>query len=99
MALRQLTLAMRAALELLGLSDGGQPVAELGHLRAAALVRAGLTSADVDAAMARRVAARQAGDYAAGDAIREELSAKGISLQDGPGGSMAWRPAPLVDSS
>lgn len=97
-ALRQLATAMRAALDMLGLSDGGKPGAELEHLRAAALVRAGLTSADIDAAIARRVAARQAGDYAAGDAIRLELAAKGIALQDGAGGSMTWRPQVVTDN-
>ena len=97
-ALRQLATAMRAALDMLGLSDGGKPGAELEHLRAAALVRAGLKSADIDAAIARRVAARQAGDYAAGDAIRLALAAKGIALQDGAGGSMTWRPQVVTDN-
>ena len=84
---------MRRALDMLGLSDGGQPLTQLAPLRQAALQRAGLTAADVEAAMARRIAARQAGDYAAGDTIRMELSAKGIALQDNPDGTMTWRPA------
>ena len=92
-ALRQLVHAMRLALDMLGLSDGGQPLTELAPLRLAALQRAGLSPADVDAAMARRLAARQAGDYAEGDTIRLELSAKGIALQDNPDGTMTWRPA------
>jgi cysteinyl-tRNA synthetase len=92
-ALRQLVHAMRLALDMLGLSDAAQPLAELAPLRLAALQRAGLSPADVDAAMARRLAARQAGDYAAGDTIRMELAAKGIALQDNPDGTMTWRPA------
>lgn len=73
-----------------GLADGGKPEGQLSALRAAALARAGITEAEVAAAIEARKAARAAGDYAASDRVREELAAKGVGLQDGS--AVAWRP-------
>ena len=94
-ALRALASALRDALDALGLSDGGAPATELAALRVAALARAGLTDADVAAQIEARRAARAAGDYAAGDAIRDALAARGVALMDGVSadGSTVWRPA------
>lgn len=49
-------------------------------------------AAEVEAAIAERLAARKAKDFARADAIRKELADKGIILEDGPKGT-TWRRA------
>jgi len=48
------------------------------------------TDAEVDAAITERDAARRAGDYARADALRVDLAARGILLEDTPAGTV-WR--------
>jgi len=51
---------------------------------------AGLTDAQIQALIDRRVAARKAKDWATADRIRDELQAAGILLEDGAAGT-TWR--------
>jgi cysteinyl-tRNA synthetase len=51
-----------------------------------------LSGDDIDALIEKRNAARAAKDFAAADAIRDELAAAGIQIEDGPGGTI-WRKA------
>ena len=46
--------------------------------------------AEIDAMITARNEARAARDFAAADAIRDELASAGILLEDGPGGT-SWR--------
>ena len=50
----------------------------------------GLDDAAIDALIAERVEARAAKDFARSDAIRDELAADGVILEDGAGGT-TWR--------
>jgi cysteinyl-tRNA synthetase len=65
-------------------------------LRAESRAQANLSDADirsrVGAAIAERTAARNARDFTRADAIRSDLAAEGIVLEDGPGGT-TWRRA------
>jgi cysteinyl-tRNA synthetase len=53
--------------------------------------RQGGGDASVDAAIAARLAARRARNWAEADRIRDELKAQGIILEDRPDGSTDWR--------
>jgi cysteinyl-tRNA synthetase len=62
----------------LGLELGGAPAAT------------GEDDAEIDALLAERTAARAGRDFARADAIRDELTARGITIEDTPNGPI-WR--------
>jgi cysteinyl-tRNA synthetase len=84
--------AIRAALAPLGLLQ--TPVAvyrERTQRQRLALL--GLSPAQIDATLAERAAAREAKDFARGDALRSDLEAQGFEVADTPEGT-TWRVAP-----
>ena len=54
---------------------------------------AGLADADIEALLKARGAARAVRDFARSDAIRDELKAAGVLIEDKPGGLTQWRRA------
>jgi cysteinyl-tRNA synthetase len=73
---------LRAAGEMLGILQADP----------AAWFRGGDDAAAIETAIAERLAARRARDFARADAIRQELASQGVLLEDGPGGT-TWRRA------
>jgi len=51
----------------------------------------GLDEAEVETLVARRIEARKNRDWAESDRIRDELKARGVLLEDAPGGNTVWR--------
>jgi cysteinyl-tRNA synthetase len=72
-----------------GLRAGGRLMGLLGQ-EPATWFQGGTDSARIEAAIAERIAARKARDFARADTIRAELAAEGVVLEDGPGGT-TWR--------
>lgn len=54
-------------------------------------VTATITEAEIDTALARRKEARAAKDFAASDAIRDELTARGVEVMDGDPLGWEWK--------
>ncbi|MEI6223790.1 MAG: cysteine--tRNA ligase [Deltaproteobacteria bacterium] len=66
------------------------PAEALQALRSKAVVRRGIDPALVEARIAERAEARRARDFARSDAVRDELLALGVVLQDGAAGT-TWK--------
>ena len=81
--------ALRRLASELGLLQA-DPAVYASRTRERRLKLRGLTAAAIDAKVAERSAARQAKDFARGDALRAELTALGVALYDGPNGS-EWK--------
>src|SRR5438132_509104 len=71
---------------------GGEPARFLTALRAGRTARAGVSEAEISAAIGERNEARGRKDFRRADAIREDLRARGILLEDTPSGTV-WKPA------
>ncbi len=79
---------LRASTELLGLMTGSADAwFEAGPAEAGAL-----SAVEIEAALAKRAAAKQDKDFAAADAIRDQLQAAGVVIEDGAG-ETRWRRA------
>ncbi|MDJ0813218.1 MAG: cysteine--tRNA ligase [Woeseiaceae bacterium] len=80
----QLAAAMFAAGDLMGLLQADPEDWFAGH------VEGELAAADIEALIEKRNAARKDKDFATADAVRDQLAAAGIKIEDGPGGT-TWR--------
>ena len=88
-AIAALLATARTLAQVLGLASRA-PAAAIVERRTLAALRKGIDAAWVDERMAARLAARRARDFAQADAIRAELSGKGVELRDSPQGT-DWR--------
>jgi cysteinyl-tRNA synthetase len=80
---------LKLSREVLGLLNE-EPTAFLEKMRLEGARRLGITEAEIQDYIARRAEARKEKDFAKADAIRNELAAKGILLEDGPKGA-TWK--------
>jgi len=84
------TAADRAAIEAAGALLGVLGQAPEAWLAGGAA--AGVDPVEIERLIAERLAARKSKDFATADRIRDDLAAKGVVLEDGPGGT-TWRAA------
>ncbi|HEY3497217.1 MAG TPA: cysteine--tRNA ligase [Polyangiaceae bacterium] len=88
-AAHHLQIAIRRVADQLGLLQTA-PAVYADRTRERRLRVRGLTAQAIDAKVAERMAARQTKDFARGDALRNELTALGVALHDGPQGT-EWK--------
>ena len=69
------------------------PLEAIRERRRLAAARKGIDPVWVEERIGARLAARKAKDFARADAIRAEVTARGLELRDGPGGT-DWRVLP-----
>jgi cysteinyl-tRNA synthetase len=81
---QRLAAAMYASGDLMGLLQSDPEEWFAGH------VEGELSASDIEALIAKRNAARKERDFAAADAVRDQLAAAGIKIEDGPEGT-TWR--------
>jgi cysteinyl-tRNA synthetase len=81
---RRLAASMHAAGDLMGLLQSDPEVWFAGH------GEGDLSPEEIEELLEKRQAARAGQDFAAADAIRDELTGAGIQIEDGPDGT-TWR--------
>lgn len=86
-ALRTTLVNVRAMLDTLGLDPLAEPWVSGGDEAGGASAAQDALARLIDAQLESRAAARKAKDFAAADKIRDDLTALGITIEDGPNGS------------
>ncbi|PIA43826.1 hypothetical protein AQUCO_01800103v1 [Aquilegia coerulea] len=81
---------VKGVLKVLGLMSSSPYAMVLKELKDKALVRAGLTDAELQLLLEKRSEAREKKDYHESDKIRDDLKMKGIAVMDD--GQQDWRP-------
>jgi cysteinyl-tRNA synthetase len=79
--------AIRQTADVLGLFKTS-PETEIHSLKTKILPSLGITEDEINAAINERKAARASKDFAKGDAVRDQMAAKGIELRDSPAGTI-----------
>ena len=87
--LRKVGVKFKELANILGLLTE-DPIEHAEALQERRMKELGLDSAAIEALIRERSEARQNKDWARGDAIRDELLAKGVELKDGPAGT-TWK--------
>jgi cysteinyl-tRNA synthetase len=71
--------------------EGFDRVLGILSLRRAEEERPPLPVEEIERSIEERHAARRRRDFAAADRLREDLAARGVLLEDGPGGTTRWK--------
>lgn len=79
--------AIRRTSDVLGLFKNA-PQAEIHSLKTKLLPSLGITENEINSAIRERQEARAAKDFTKGDAVRDQMAAKGIELRDSPNGTI-----------